>query len=736
MNRKHRPLPCRQKRPVGLTILALGLLLSIGLSAVAVAQVDDQDAMSSRDQTTLRMVQLAQAGKIVEARDVLRGFLEQHPTDGTMLYNLACFDLVLSEPDQAMIDFERALVNGYSNFRLIDNDKDLDPLRHIPRFSELVSQYEHQFRDVFQARSVVLDEGYVSDQIPMWPNPAAGRSENPAQAEAKIVFDGQALQVSVFVTDPNYDDQLPPWLGGSGVLVNLIQPVSPDDYESRRYYSYGFGAATGEPVAALVSQHAKVLLQGENNLQPRITRESDTIRYDITIPWEYFDPYAPPLDQEMGLNVQYLGAGQDAGRQVLAFMPEDRLSFETNPWRRYVPVFFYDSDRSAPDMHGRLYEELIETDQVDLELGLLTTAMGPGQCRLWISDLEGNSSSGAPVITDEVDFDEGLNFLNYTLDAAELSPGRYQVNVLVSGPGGLELSAEYPFSRFRSDWLSSLNERIHILPPAERALLKYRLMALAQTLDRRHPLDDPTAPQETYEALTQLVSKSETTGSCLPDDGYFLGGFPVSQKTLRFCAMYLPPGYRQLDDPQLLVVLPSGPRQEHRLARALGEALQDRLDTIVLVPQSQGHSGLRAQAGEHTQAVVEWAQQLFQAGEVTLVGLGAGADAALETSLTRADLCRQVLLSADHLYLDAETYATVPLESVLNQSLQSRTNDLPYTLATMHSSEGRMPVIADVMQGLGFQVREAYWQNQGSLAGWVAAWFNQADATMKLSQNN
>jgi|GEM_PF-2938344 len=683
------------------------------------------ETLSHRDQVTLRMVQLARAGMISEARDALRNFLADHPGDGTMLYNLACFDLVLADNEQALVDLERALAAGYTNFRLIDNDKDLGPLREDPRFTEMVAAYEQRFRQEFQERTLVLAEGYESRNIELWPNDAAAGDETAPTAQADAKFTAGGIQITLRTDDARVDDSAPPWLGGSGVLVNLVLPLSPDDYESRRYHSYGFGALQGRPTAALVGRHGEILLQDTPELAPKITRQGETATYEITIPWHRFEPYAPPLDQELGLNVFYVAAGKDAGRQTLSLMPESRLSFELNPWRRYVPVYFDTSDRSQPALHGRLYERLIEKDTVDIQLALWSATVGSGSCRLWITGADGTPWTKARI-TDEPFIEDDLNFLNYSLDVTALEPGAYLLNVEFTGPDGVTLPRRYPFSRFRPDWISSLNLRVHELPSAEKSILKYHLYSLAQDLDRRHPQDEPGIVGDVYRLLVQRIAQCEATGSCLPESGYFVGGFAEDQKHQRYCAMYLPVGYREFAEPRLLVVTPPQPGSEEALARAVGEALATDDQTIVIVPQSNGYSGLTgSRAARNTELAITWSQELFGAGPVHLVGLGSGADAALELSLKRPDLCTKVLLSADDLLVDMESLNTAVLQQTLTASLYQRTNELHYTLVSQHAGGGRGPVIAGTMQQAGFSVDGRLWDVQQPLgsrvAGWVAA---------------
>ena len=92
-----------------------------------------------------------------------------------MLYNLTCLDLWLEDKDQALEDLERALENGYTNFRLMENDRDLNLLRDDPRFTEMVDRFENEFRQEFQAHA-----------LPAHPNVSRTKIQSRASREIRL----------------------------------------------------------------------------------------------------------------------------------------------------------------------------------------------------------------------------------------------------------------------------------------------------------------------------------------------------------------------------------------------------------------------------------------------------------------------------------------------------------------------------------------------------------------------
>jgi hypothetical protein len=698
------------------TALVLLTLLLVGGSSMAQTEPPE----SPRDEMILRMVQLARAGRIAESREVLQTYLKENPTDGTMHYNLACLDLLLQEKDQALEDLERALANGYTNFRLIQVDHDLRLLRDDPRLSELVGRYQDEFIQDFQAKALDLEEGYRSDILSLQQsNPNEVESRIP-QPEISVEFNSQAMLVNISVQEQIPVGAAPVWSGGPGVLVNLIQPISPDDYEARRYYSYGFYLEDGAPQAALVGQHGQVLLRPVPRLAPRITRSGDTTQYEITIPWADFSPYAPPLDQEMGLNVFYFGAGANNSRPIFSLMPEKRASFENNPWRRYIPVAFLTSDRSSPVMRGRLYERMIESDELGVELAVWSDSEGSAQGRFSIHPKdEPGKTIGTPV-TEIFPCEKEVNFFNHSQIVEDLPAGSYQLRVEFTGPDKLTFEESYSFDNFEQGWISSLNERVHEIQTVEQSTLKYHLFNLTRRVETRHPQSDASAFHQSYTEMVRMVELCEAGSSCLPDQGLFRGGFTSDVMTQRFCALYLPRGFKEMAQPHLLVTLPPTPGSEDDWAQKLGSALEGKSEVVVVVPQSHGYTGLAvAKAADQTAQAIEWAQALFNAKAVTLVGLGTGSDAALTTSLDRPELFREVLLDGDQLYRDLQEFSP----SAVGETLTSRVNQCPYSLTSGVPGSPRLPIVESTMKQMGFKVTILPIKSDSPDASWLASWF-------------
>lgn len=66
------------------------------------------------------------------------------PEDATVRYNLACRYALLKQPDLALVTLRKAIELGYSDFRYMEEDRDLESIRKDPRFRKLLREYRKQ----------------------------------------------------------------------------------------------------------------------------------------------------------------------------------------------------------------------------------------------------------------------------------------------------------------------------------------------------------------------------------------------------------------------------------------------------------------------------------------------------------------------------------------------------------------------------------------------------------------
>ena len=83
-------------------------------------------------------------GRFADGLQVDKRLVQLRPNDPLAHYNLACSYALLKRPDHAIKTLRRAVELGYRDFRYMREDRDLDSIRHDPRFRQLLREYENR----------------------------------------------------------------------------------------------------------------------------------------------------------------------------------------------------------------------------------------------------------------------------------------------------------------------------------------------------------------------------------------------------------------------------------------------------------------------------------------------------------------------------------------------------------------------------------------------------------------
>jgi len=81
-------------------------------------------------------------GRYSDGLQIDKKLVQLRPSDALVHYNLACSFALLKRPDQALKALRRAVELGYRDFRYMREDRDLEAIRHDPRFRQLLREYE------------------------------------------------------------------------------------------------------------------------------------------------------------------------------------------------------------------------------------------------------------------------------------------------------------------------------------------------------------------------------------------------------------------------------------------------------------------------------------------------------------------------------------------------------------------------------------------------------------------
>jgi tetratricopeptide (TPR) repeat protein len=81
-------------------------------------------------------------GRYGDGLEIDKRLIRLRPNDALAHYNLACSFALLKKADQALKTLRKAVELGYRDFRYMREDRDLETVRHDPRFRQLLREYE------------------------------------------------------------------------------------------------------------------------------------------------------------------------------------------------------------------------------------------------------------------------------------------------------------------------------------------------------------------------------------------------------------------------------------------------------------------------------------------------------------------------------------------------------------------------------------------------------------------
>jgi tetratricopeptide (TPR) repeat protein len=83
-------------------------------------------------------------GRFAEGLQIDRRLVQLRPGDPLAHYNLACSYALLKKADLALKMLRKAIELGYRDFRYMREDRDLDAVRHDPRFRQMLREFENR----------------------------------------------------------------------------------------------------------------------------------------------------------------------------------------------------------------------------------------------------------------------------------------------------------------------------------------------------------------------------------------------------------------------------------------------------------------------------------------------------------------------------------------------------------------------------------------------------------------
>ncbi len=101
---------------------------------------------------------LHELGRDEEALAWMQKIIDKDPSDAGNWYDYACLYSRMNRIDDAMKALEKAFELGYRNFGHLEYDYDMDTLRDLPRYKELVDKYRAIHEEFLQKSDIPVAE--------------------------------------------------------------------------------------------------------------------------------------------------------------------------------------------------------------------------------------------------------------------------------------------------------------------------------------------------------------------------------------------------------------------------------------------------------------------------------------------------------------------------------------------------------------------------------------------------
>ncbi len=189
---------------------------------------------------------LHELGRDDEALAWMQKIIDEDPSDAGNWYDYACLYGRMNRVDDALNSLQKAFELGYRNFGHLEYDYDMDILRDLPRYKELVAKYKSIHDEFLKKADIpVTDKTESTVSEISFIRHVGGTFEVPCEINGlplQMIFDTGASDVTISSVEANF------------MLKNRY--LSDKDIKGKRYYQ----VATGELSAGAVITLREIMI--------------------------------------------------------------------------------------------------------------------------------------------------------------------------------------------------------------------------------------------------------------------------------------------------------------------------------------------------------------------------------------------------------------------------------------------------------------------------------------------
>jgi hypothetical protein len=606
-------------------------MIVLWLAGAGPAAAQDAHALRVTLQTQLR------AGQLEAARETAHRYVALDPANPDVWYNLAGLEEHAGQRAAAIAAVTSAVAAGFDDFRAAEDDADLGALRQDPAFLALRDASRRTLRERSAGRAARLTAGAWSP----WRDMAERHGDDAPTARVRLRCTGDVLEIEAEVHDAHPADLLPPWQGGSGLVVAVAAPDEAGDGDGARYQEIALGLQKKLPVGAILVGQWQQLA----DLTPKLRYDPVTkgLVYLAQIPWSALSPHDPLLDDVLLLNVTYLSLQPAGGRSDASLLHDPAAGNAAARWRRGVALRVDWPPQSGPLLRLRPADAVVAPGAGRVTAVVVAPAAGATN---WEASLPFAGHGNATLRAGKQDVPLSLQ--------CPAATGPASLATTLTLPGGEKVEARTDLLVLPAGWQAAARRRVAGVPAAERSSVVARIDAVAQALRTRHPRDPVGALGSTVAEVEAMFARAAATGTTLPSSGPYLAILPAAgQAAMLQCAVQTPAGFARDDRHRVLLLFLHAPAQEMRggdqALRALAEMAPklgvDPARVAVVIPVAPGPAPPDpGTAAAIVAATIAWARAVWPEVPLAVAGVDAYATPVLQASLDPPAALAGVLL--------------------------------------------------------------------------------------------
>jgi predicted esterase len=484
---------------------------------------------------------------------------------------------------------------------------------------------------------------------------------------ARFSFDAGYFYAALSVLDDRVEFPGRGRREGDGFYLTFVAPTG--EAGSDRSLIFGFSRFENEPLAVLVQRDDfSTVVPRDVQLRIKEEKDSQSIAYELAIPWKYVPYFRPFFSPSWALNLSYddLDAGQ---KKVVQLLPDPNYEPENPAPKKALPCEFIIGPPKQLEFQSSLNaNHFYPEDERELKLAVHSPIPEQGwQVRLIATTSLGNFSS-----ENSLSFEEGMTIHSFPIEMDKITTGVFDVSLgILDNQGKLRYTDDSRFFLLDKKQFEGYATRLSELEAGELAgkdtvfreslpTLEIRLQWIKEFMEKSPPFADLQRVQQWNQDMIDLFRKLDDSQPALFATGRLvrLGYRSEADGSLRSYSVLVPDWYdREIPLPLLVNLSGRGAGSRMGPAAQAPSSFNPRArkkagDFFVLTPEVDNPSSWYIGAdGQRVVETIEHLKKIYSVDTESIIldGFAKGGYGALRLALQNPGVYKGVIVRSGQL---------------------------------------------------------------------------------------